>query len=79
MQSPRWARLDPTNKYKHAVTSTLGSPKSHQDPDPAPGRGVVTHHRVGDAEAEGSLPLDGLQQGAEGALGEPEQRRVAGG
>lgn len=79
VQSPHWARLDPTNKYKHVAASTLGSLKSDQDSDLALERGVATHHRIGDAEVEGSLPLGRLQQDAEGGLGEAELRRAAGG
>lgn len=44
VQSPLWAQRDPTNKCKHRVASTFGSPKRDQDPNPAPERGVATHH-----------------------------------
>lgn len=56
----------------------LGSPESKQDTDLALPREIVTH-QAGDAEVEGSVPLDLLQQGAEGVLGEAEPGRAAGG
>lgn len=48
-----------------------GSPKSKQDTDLALQRESATH-QAGDVEAEGSLPLDLLQQSTEGVLGEAE-------
>lgn len=72
--SPPRARLDPTAQATQAAASARGSPESR------PWRGAfATHHRAGDVEVEGSLPLDGLQQGTEGALGQAELRRAAGG
>lgn len=56
----------------------LGSPRSRQDTDLALQRGIAPH-QAGDAEVEGSLPLDLLQQGAEGVLGEAEPGRAASG
>lgn len=57
---------------------TLGSPKSEQDTDLALQRGSAAR-QAGDVEAEGSLPLDLLQQSTEGVLGEAEPWRAAGG
>lgn len=59
-----------------AKVGALGSPRSRQDTDLALQRGIVTH-QAGDAEVEVSLPLNLLQQGAEGVLGEAEPGRAA--
>lgn len=66
------------HKHKQATLGALGSPKSNQDTDLALQRGFAVH-QAGDADVEGSLPLDLLQQSAEGVLGKAEPWRAAGG